>query len=171
MQARAVLLVCVAALFTLTPLMLPEFRGYDPEDFWITISDPAAQPPRVTFLIWFVIYPGLLAHALHGLAKHAEDRAWDANRLMLIAAMLLGIFWVSLAETLPIFASGIMFVMALAALIALFRTGQGSFWQQCQRRSKNRPLGGAKTCHFWLVRVCRVERWRPVNRAHPIAGG
>lgn len=130
MQARAVLLVCVAALFTLTPLMLPEFRGYDPEDFWITITDPAAQPPRVTFLIWFVIYPGLLVHALHGLAKHAEDRAWDANRLMLIAAMLLGIFWVSLAETLPIFASGIMFVMALAALIALFRTGQGSFWQQ-----------------------------------------
>ncbi len=130
MRIRAVLLVCVSAVFALTPFMLPEFRGYDPQDLWINIADPAAQPPRITFLIWFVIYPGLLAHAMHGLADHAEDRAWDANRSMLIAAMLLGIFWVFLASTLPIFASGIMVVMAIAALIALFQTGQGSFWQQ-----------------------------------------
>ncbi len=130
MRIRAVLLVCVSAIFALTAFMLPEFRGHDPQDFWIHIADPAAQPPRVTFLIWFVIYPGLLAHALHGLADHAEDRAWDANRLMLMAAMVLGIVWVVLAQTLPIFASGIMAVMAIAALIALFRTGQASFWQQ-----------------------------------------
>ncbi len=130
MRIRAVLLVCISAIFVLTPFMLPEFHGYDPGDFPINIPDPAAQPVRVTFLIWYVIYPGLLAHALHGLASHAEDRAWDANRLMLMAAMLLGITWVILAGSLPIFASGIIVLMAIAALIALLRTGKGSFWQQ-----------------------------------------
>lgn len=130
MRSRAVLLVCVAALFALTPLMLPEFNGYDPKDFWVNVADPAAQPPRITFLIWFVIFPGLIAHALLGLVSHAEDRAWDANRVMLIASLLLGIAWAAFAPHLPIFASGIMVVMAVAALYALFRTGKGSFWQQ-----------------------------------------
>ena len=40
----------------------------------------------------------------------------------------------------------------------------------CQRRSKNRPFGGAKVCHF-LFGVTRRHEWRPVSRAPQIAGG
>ena len=43
--------------------------------------------------------------------------------------------------------------------------------EYCQRRSKIRPLGGAKVGHFGVVRDGCAERRRPVNRAPQIAGG
>ena len=46
MRARAILLLCLAILFALTPLMLPSFDGYDPEDFPVRVLRPSVQPAR-----------------------------------------------------------------------------------------------------------------------------
>lgn len=130
MKIRAVFLVCVTLLFTISPLLFPNFQNYDPEDFWVRITDPAAQPAEYTRSIWPLIQTGLLGHAVYGLARHAEDPVWDANRQMLMVAMLLGTFWMAIADSMPVFATSITLIMATAALMALLHTGRGGPWQQ-----------------------------------------
>lgn len=130
MKIHAVFLVCVTFLFTLSPQLFPNFQTYDPDDFWVRVTTPAAQPAEYTRSIWPLIQAGLMGHAVYGLVKHAEDPAWHANRQMLMVAMLLGTFWMAIADSMPVFATSIILVMAAAALLALLRTGRGGLWQQ-----------------------------------------
>lgn len=130
MKVRAVLLVCFALLFALTPLMLPGFRGYDPEDFPVSVLRPAAQPAGYAFSIWLVIYAGLLAHSIYGLVIQSENPMWDRNRTSLMAAMFLGTLWVAFADSRPVLATVIILGMALAANLAALRTASGGWWQQ-----------------------------------------
>ena len=54
MRARAILLLCLAILFALTPLMLPSFDGYDPEDFPVRVlgsTTPGALPRMVRLTV------------------------------------------------------------------------------------------------------------------------
>lgn len=130
MKPRAVFLFCVTILFLLTPLMLPGFNGYDPEDFPVQIARPLVQPAGYAFSIWLIIYGGLLAHAGYGLIARFDHPGWDRNRLALIAALVLGTLWVAFAEDQPVIATGVILLMAVAALIAVFQTGRSDgVWQ------------------------------------------
>lgn len=130
MRVRAVFLFCITLLFLLTPLMLPGFDGYDPEDFPVQIARPAVQPAGYAFSIWLVIYLGLLAHAGFGLLKRHDSAEWDRNRIALTATLVLGTLWVAFAEDQPVIATGMILAMAAAALIAAFQTGRSDApWQ------------------------------------------
>ena len=130
MKVRAVFLLCIAVLFALTPLMLPSFDGYDPEDFPVQILRPAVQPAGYAFSIWQLIYAGLILHAGYGLLQRHSDPGWDRPRVALMAAMLLGTTWVAFAEDQPVAATLTILVMLAAALVAVFRTGRSEFWLQ-----------------------------------------
>ena len=56
-------------------------------------------------------------------------------------------------------------------VLALTTNTTRFFREPCQRRSKNRPNGGAKADHFGVGRDGHAERRRPVSRAPQIAGG
>ncbi|WP_333817020.1 hypothetical protein [Tabrizicola sp.] len=124
MRVRAVFLLCLAILFALTPLMLPSFDGYDPEDFPVQVLRPSVQPAGYAFSIWLVIYAGLILHAGFGLLRRADDPVWDRPRLPLMAALVLGTTWVALAEDQPVAGTVTILVMLAAALVAVLRTGR-----------------------------------------------
>ena len=124
MRARAILLLCLAILFALTPLMLPSFDGYDPEDFPVRVLRPSVQPAGYAFSIWLLIYAGLILHAGYGLLQRADDPVWDRARLPLMVAMVLGTTWVALAEDQPVAATVTILIMLVAALTAVLRSGR-----------------------------------------------
>lgn len=128
MKIRAVFLLCIAILFALTPLMLPSFDGYDPEDFPVQILRPSVQPAGYAFSIWLVIYAGLILHAGFGLLRRDTDPEWDQPRLPLAAAMICGTFWIAFAEDLPVIATITILVMLGCALAALFAAGRQDRW-------------------------------------------
>ena len=128
MRVRAVFLLCLAILFALTPLMLPSFDGYDPEDFAVQVLRPSVQPAGYAFSIWLVIYAGLILHAGYGLLQRADNAVWDRPRLPLMAALVLGISWVALAEDQPVAATLAILIMLVAALMAVMRTGRADRW-------------------------------------------
>ncbi len=120
MKEKAIALLCVTLLFLLTPLMLPSFDGYDPEDFPVQILRPSVQPAGYAFSIWLLIYAGLLAHAVYSLARHSNPD-WDRPRLALMGAMGAGSLWVAFAENNPVIATCIILAMLGFALAAVQR--------------------------------------------------
>lgn len=125
MKLRALGLLIVSVLVTLTPAFLTGFDGYDPEDFPVQIARPLVQPAGYAFSIWGLIYLWLILHAIFGLARRADAAAWDRPRWALMAAQVLGVVWVVFAEDHPVVATGVILVMAAAALTALIQTEGG----------------------------------------------
>ena len=121
MKARAALLLLVTLAFGAAPFLTPPFRGYDPALFPVNIPRPSIQPAGYAFAIWSVIYLWLITHAVLGLWKHAENPAWDAPRLPLIAAIALGSAWLSIAPVAPIWATVTILIMAATAIAAFLR--------------------------------------------------
>ncbi|MFT4151649.1 MAG: tryptophan-rich sensory protein [Paracoccaceae bacterium] len=128
MKVRAVFLLCIAILFAMTPLMLPSFDGYDPQDFPVQILRPSVQPAGYAFSIWLLIYAGLILHAGFGLLRRDTDTDWDAPRLPLAAAMICGIFWVAFAEDHPVIATVTILIMLVCALSAVMTAGRKDRW-------------------------------------------
>lgn len=124
MKIRAALLLCITILFALTPLLLPSFDGYDPQDFPVQIARPSVQPAGYAFSIWLLIYGWLIVHAGFGLIKRATHPMWDRPRPALMAALVLGILWVALAEDHPVAATLTILVMAVAAITTMFLAGR-----------------------------------------------
>lgn len=124
MRVRAVFLLCLAILFALTPLMLPSFDGYDPEDFPVQVLRPSVQPAGYAFSIWLVIYAGLILHAGYGLLQRADDPVWDRPRLALMVALVLGTTWIALAADQPVAATIVILMMLGIVLTAVLRTGR-----------------------------------------------
>jgi len=121
MKARAALLLLVTLAFGAAPFLTPPFRGYDPALFPVNIPRPSIQPAGYAFAIWSVIYLWLITHAVLGLWKHAENPAWDAPRLTLVAAIALGSAWLSIAPVAPIWATVTILIMAATAIAAFLR--------------------------------------------------
>lgn len=121
MKTRALLLLLVTLAFGAAPFLTPPFRGYDPAIFPVLIPRPAIQPAGFAFGIWSVIYLWLLAHAVLGLTKHAENPAWDRPRAALTLSVALGSAWLSIAPLAPITATVIIWIMAASALTAFLR--------------------------------------------------
>ncbi|WP_434621484.1 hypothetical protein [Tabrizicola sp. M-4] len=121
MKARAALLLLVTLAFGAAPFLTPPFRGYDPALFPVNIPRPSIQPAGYAFAIWSVIYLWLITHAVLGLWKHAENPAWDAPRLPLVAAIALGSAWLSIAPVAPIWATVTILIMAATAIAAFLR--------------------------------------------------
>lgn len=115
------ILVLIAALAFAAGSYLVSFTGFAPDQFPVPQVDPPVQPAGYAFAIWGVIFLWLLASAAFGVLRRAEDTAWDAIRPALIVSMGVGATWNAVANTSPIAATILIWVMLVAALVALLR--------------------------------------------------
>ncbi|NHB78171.1 hypothetical protein [Rhodobacter calidifons] len=118
--APLILLLATIA-FGLAPLVTPPFTGYDPALFPVDIGRPAIQPAGYAFAIWSVIYLWLIAHAVFGLWKRAEDPVWAPSRLPLTVAIGVGVVWLWIAGQSAVWGTVTIWIMAAGALMAFLR--------------------------------------------------
>ena len=121
-KLKPFLVLLAAAAFGLSPLLTPAFRGYDPTQFPVRIDQPAILPSGYAFAIWGLIYIWLILHAAFGLWKRADDPIWDATRTPLIVSLGVGATWLWVAVRDPVWASLLIAVMLIGALVALRRS-------------------------------------------------
>ena len=120
-RAKPVLVLLMALAFGLSPLLTPEFRGYDATQFPVRLDAPAILPAGYAFAIWGLIYLWLVLHAGFGLWKRAGDPAWDGVRAPLILSLAVGAIWLFVAVRDPVWASVLIAVMLAGALVAVLR--------------------------------------------------
>lgn len=113
-----------AILFALSPLASDGFNGFTPEQFPVVQDRWPVQPAGWAFSIWGVIYMWLIVGSAWGLWKAPSDPDWQRMRAPLLISLLVGTFWIAAANTSPIVATGMIVVMAVAAVMAFLRAGQ-----------------------------------------------
>ncbi len=127
---KAILVLIAALAFAITPFLSPEFGGFDPNLYPMPQDDPPVQPAGWAFSIWGLIYIGLIAHALFGLAGHRYDDAWQKGRIALTVSLAIGASWLPVALLSPVWATVLIWVMLLSGLLALFQmAGARPAWQ------------------------------------------
>ena len=122
MKTTAWLTALVAVSFFAAPLITEPFTGYRDDQLPIPQPDPPIQPAGYAFSIWGIIYLWLVASALFGAFRRAEDPAWHAARPWLIVSLAIGTAWLSIANTSALWATVTIFMMLASALMALARS-------------------------------------------------
>ncbi|GER06945.1 seryl-tRNA synthetase [Iodidimonas muriae] len=132
MNARTLAIaVLIATLtFALAPLFTPGFNGFTPDQFPVRQFYPSIQPAGYAFSIWGLIYPWLIIGAAFGVWQAADDPDWRAMRLPLVISLIIGTFWIAIANIAPIWATLMIVVMAAAAIAAMLRAGRNQPWLQ-----------------------------------------
>lgn len=126
MKMRAWLVLLAAFAFAVSPFLNPEFGGFDPELYPVPQDDPPIQPAGYAFAIWGVIYLWLVVHAVMGVWRYAEDPAWDATRIPLLVSLGVGVFWLPVALVSPVWATVMIVVMLVAAVLACLSARKGA---------------------------------------------
>jgi len=121
MKLKAIVLLLATLAFGVAPFVTPPFTGYDPGLFPIRIERPSIQPAGYAFSIWGVIYLWLIAHAVYGVWKRAENPAWDVVRIPLTVAVGVGAVWLSIAGVSPVWGTVTIWIMAAGAILAFLR--------------------------------------------------
>lgn len=114
----AILVLILSVAFAASPLLVPGFGGFDPNQFPIPQDNPPVQPAGYAFSIWGLIYLWLIASALFGLKRPTE---WAALRPALAVSLAIGATWLPVAMLSPVWAAVLIWAMLITALIALFR--------------------------------------------------
>ncbi len=127
-RMKAILTLAAAIAFASAPLWSAGFGGFDPASFPIPQDDPPVQPAAYAFAIWGVIYLWLVASALFGLLRRAEDAGWDRTRWPLAASLTIGTPWISVAMVSPLWATALILAMLAAALVAFLRAPARDAW-------------------------------------------
>lgn len=127
-RLMAVMVAIATCAFVVSPFLVPGFGGFDPNRFPVAQVDPPAQPAGYAFSIWGLIYAWLIVHAAFGLVQRADDAAWATTRSALIVSLGVGAFWLPVAKVSPLWAFVLIWIMLIAALIALFRSGRSDPW-------------------------------------------
>ncbi|GIT89654.1 seryl-tRNA synthetase [Jannaschia pagri] len=122
MRLRALLVLLATVAFAASPLLVPGFGGYEPDQFPVPLDNPPVQPAGYAFSIWGIIYLWLLVSAAYGLWKRAESPQWDAPRFPLLLSLGVGAIWLPVAVLSPLWATALIWVMLVGALGALLRS-------------------------------------------------
>lgn len=125
MTARAFMVLLAAVAFAISPFLNPEFGGFDPEAYPNPQNNPPVQPAGYAFAIWGIIYLWVLAHAGVGLFKYRTSAHWDETRLPLLLSLAVGMFWLPVALTSPIWATVMIWIMLFGAIWAVMRARLG----------------------------------------------
>ena len=118
----ALVTLLLAVGFAASPFLGPSFDGFDPDQFPVPQIDPPVQPEGYAFSIWGVIYLWLIIGMGWGLWKKREDFIWHDMRLPLCVSLFVGCFWLAVADVSPVWASVLIVVMLVGALVALFKS-------------------------------------------------
>ncbi|MFK7745455.1 MAG: hypothetical protein AB8B47_10400 [Roseobacter sp.] len=124
----AALSVVLCLTFAGSTLWVPDFGGFDPDQFPIPQENPPVQPAGYAFAIWGVIYLWLLVGMGFGLFKRIQDPTWHRMRVPLCVSLAIGSVWLPVAVLSPVWAAVLIWAMLVPALVALFRapnTDQG----------------------------------------------
>jgi len=127
-SATAILTFILAGLFALSPFLISDFGGFEPDQFPVPQSDPAVQPAGYAFAIWGPIYLWLLVGLGFGLWKRSGDAQWHDMRLALIPSLGVGAVWLAVAVASPVWAAVLIWIMLGGALVALFRAPLHDSW-------------------------------------------
>ncbi|WP_300031770.1 hypothetical protein [uncultured Roseobacter sp.] len=111
--------LCVT--FAGSTLWVPDFGGFDADQFPVPQNDPPVQPAGYAFAIWGLIYLWLLIGMGYGLLRRPDDADWHAMRVPLCVSLAIGSVWLPVAVLSPVWASILIWAMLLPALVALFR--------------------------------------------------
>nr|WP_162685593.1 hypothetical protein [Roseovarius amoyensis] len=124
-RMKAILTLTAAVAFLLSPLTTTGFNGFRPDQFPLPQIDPPVQPEGYAFAIWGLIYLWLVAGAAFGLLARAEAPDWDAPRWPLIVSLVVGAAWIPVAQMSPLWATVLIWVMLVTAIMALLSCGRG----------------------------------------------
>lgn len=129
-RAFAILLFVAAVAFAAAPFLTPGFGGFDPNLYPVPQDDPPVQPATWAFSIWGVIYLWLIASAAFGLFARADDPDWAEARPWAFASLAPGVAWLAVAQVSPIWATVLIWWMAITAIMAMLRAGRIDRWLQ-----------------------------------------
>lgn len=116
----AILCFLLSLTFAASPLFVPSFGGFDPNQFPVPQSNPPVQPAGWAFAIWGVIYGWLILGLGWGLLRARRDAQWHDMRVPLSLSLALGTGWLAVAVLSPVWAAVLIWLMLAAALAALF---------------------------------------------------
>lgn len=127
-RLAAVLVLTAGMAFAISPFLTDGFNGFTADQFPIPQVDAPIQPAGWAFSIWGLIYVWLLIHAVFGMVKRDDDPAWAPMRWPLFASLALGASWISVAQQSPVLATIQIWLMLIAALIALHLSPRSDRW-------------------------------------------
>ncbi len=129
MKYTAALLTLVFTLsFVISPALTSPFSGFTADQLPIPQIDPPVQPVGYAFAIWGLIYGWLVVSAVFGIWQRATTPQWNSARWPLIASLAVGTPWLAVASASAIWATILIFVMAVTAIIALMRAPNADQW-------------------------------------------
>lgn len=129
MSQRYALLTLVFTLtFVASPAVTPPFTGFRPDQLPIPQIAPPIQPAGYAFAIWGLIYAWLVASAVFGIVRRGESTAWDRTRIPLLISLAVGTPWLAIANMSAIWATILLFVMAVLAILALLSAPEADKW-------------------------------------------
>jgi len=124
LRLKSILTLLAAVAFFISPILSSGFNGFSAGQFPIPQVDPPVQPAGYAFSIWGLIYLALLAGAVYGLFKRANDRGWDKARWPLIASLVVGAAWIPIANQSVFGATVLIWLMLVTAVLALLAAGK-----------------------------------------------
>ena len=108
--------------FAGSTLWVPDFGGFDPNQFPVPQIEPPVQPAGYAFAIWGVVYLWLLVSAVFGVVRRWSAPDWRDMRLPLALSLAVGAVWLPAAVLSPVLATVLIWAMLLPALAALWRS-------------------------------------------------
>ncbi len=115
----AVMVALATLAFCASPLLVPDFGGFEAGQFPIPQENAPVQPAGYAFSIWGVIYVWLLVSAGFGLFARARASDWQPMRPALTLSLAFGAAWLPVALLSPLGASVLIWMMLIAVLAAL----------------------------------------------------
>ncbi|MEH6834123.1 MULTISPECIES: TspO/MBR family protein [Falsihalocynthiibacter] len=127
-KTLAALVLGATLTFALSPLATIGFNGFTPAQFPIPQIDPPVQPSGYAFSIWGVIYLWLIAGAAYGVWRAPDSQDWHPMRPWLAVSLVIGTFWIAVANVSPHWATVMIIAMAVTAIFAMLRAGPNDPW-------------------------------------------
>ena len=118
----AILTLVASLAFAVSPVWVPDFGGFDPGQFPYPQLNAPVQPAGYAFSIWGIIFAWLVISAAFGLWARTHDQKWQTMRLALLVSLAIGAAWLPVATFSPIWATILIWLMLVPAIIALFRS-------------------------------------------------
>lgn len=119
---KPTILLAATLAFAIGPFLVPDFSGFEPNQYPNPQDEPPIQPATYAFGIWILIYLWLIGSAVFGLLHRRDNPEWEAMRWPMIISLVIGAAWLPVADRSPVWAMVMIFAMLISALVALKRT-------------------------------------------------